>query len=100
VSGSRGLREMLGRVFGHYALRCRRCGHRFKARIWRASALTYARCPRCYSMELSTWSERFYSPPLLLRVRLRLGARPYRCDSCRCKFASFRPKAKFGSLAG
>jgi hypothetical protein len=51
-------------------------------------------------MELGTWSELFYSAPLLLRVRLRLGARPYRCDNCRCKFASFRAKAKFAGLAG
>jgi hypothetical protein len=91
---------MFGRMFGRYALGCRRCGHRFKARIWRARALTYARCLGCYSMELSTWSERFCGAPLLLRVRLRLGAQPYRCDNCRCKFVSFRPKSKFASLAG
>ena len=51
-------------------------------------------------MELCTWSERFYTAPLLLRVRLRLGAQPYRCENCRCKFASFRPASKFAGLAG
>ena len=42
-------------------------------------------------MELSTWSEQFYIPPLGTRLYLRLGATPYRCDFCRCNFASFRP---------
>lgn len=41
-------------------------------------------------MELSTWSEQFYIPPLGTRLYLRLGATPYRCDFCRCNFASFR----------
>ncbi len=42
-------------------------------------------------MELSTWSEQFYLAPLGTRLYLRLGATPYRCEFCRCNFASFRP---------
>jgi len=42
-------------------------------------------------MELSTWSEQFYLAPLGTRLYLRMGATPYRCEFCRCNFASFRP---------
>jgi hypothetical protein len=35
-------------------------------------------------------------PPLSTRLFLRMGATPYRCEFCRCNFASFRRcKEKF-----
>src|SRR5260370_27838422 len=47
-------------------------------------------------MELSTWSEQYYHPPTSTVMKLRLGATPYRCEFCRCNFASFRAcKEKF-----
>ena len=49
----------------------------------------FARCPRCYRTELSTWSEQYYNPPFVTRSLLKFGATPYRCDVCRCNFASF-----------
>jgi hypothetical protein len=42
-------------------------------------------------MELSTWLRQYYDPPASVRFKLRLGATPYRCEYCRCNFASFRP---------
>ncbi len=82
--------EVLRSVFGSYPMRCRRCDHRFHSPAWNPFALRYARCPKCFRMELSTWSEQYYHVPRLTRWKLRLGATPYRCDCCRKNFASFR----------
>lgn len=41
-------------------------------------------------MDLSRWSREYYSPPLLTRLMLRLGAKPIRCAYCRVNFWSFR----------
>lgn len=75
---------------GIYPLRCRRCRHRWETSVWSDGAWKYARCPRCYRQELTTWSEQYYSPPRWTSILLRLGATPYRCAACRCNFASFR----------
>jgi hypothetical protein len=90
VCSLQGLGELLRRAYGRYTVRCRRCGHRFEAAIWRVDTFKYARCPKCYRLELTTWSERLYNVPFSIRVRLRLGATRYRCEYCRCNFASFR----------
>jgi hypothetical protein len=58
--------------------------------VWSDGAWKYARCPRCYRQELTTWSEHYYHPPRLIVMLLRLGATPYRCAACRCNFASFK----------
>ena len=51
----------------------------------------FARCPRCYRQELTTWSEQYYRPGRWTTLLLRLCATPYRCSACRCNFASFKP---------
>jgi hypothetical protein len=58
--------------------------------VWAEGAWKYARCPRCYRQELTTWSEQYYHPPSWITFLLRIGATPYRCAACRCNFASFR----------
>ena len=90
LSKTRGITESLKRVFGVYPLRCKRCSHRFTDGLWSLRNLRYAKCPKCYRMELSTWSERYYVPRPRTTILLRLGATPYRCESCRCNFVSFR----------
>jgi hypothetical protein len=96
VSHQRGIGEYLKSLFGIYHLRCRRCHDRWRTSVWAGAAWRYARCPRCYRQELSTWSESYYRPPQWTSMLLRLGATPYRCAACRCNFASFRPcKEKF-----
>ena len=96
VAHRAGLGEWLKSLFGVYPLRCRRCKTRWLTSTWEAAAWKYARCPRCYRQELSTWSEHYYSPPSWTTFQLRMGATPYRCAACRCNFASFkRCKAKF-----
>lgn len=86
-----GFVEFLKGLVGTYPLKCRRCQHRWLTSAWEEGAWKYARCPRCYRQELTTWSERYYHPPLWTVTLLRLGATPYRCPACRCNFASFRP---------
>lgn len=76
---------------GRYQLRCKDCQHRFAARVWKLADLRYARCPKCYRMDLSTWTEEHYLPKFVTLTRLRLGAKRLRCEYCRFNFAGFRP---------
>jgi hypothetical protein len=91
VSHRQSLAEILKAIVGVYPLRCRRCRTRWETSVWAGGAWKYARCPRCYRQDLSTWSERYYRPPGWTHLMLRMGATPYRCAACRCNFASFRP---------
>lgn len=86
----RGLAARAKSVVGIFPFRCRECEHRFESFILDFSMWRYARCPKCLRTELSTWSEHYYNPPFLTRMLLRIGATPYRCEFCRCNFASFR----------
>lgn len=96
VSHRQSIAEVLKSIFGIYPLRCRRCRTRWETSVWAGGAWKYARCPRCYRQDLSTWSEQYYHPPSFTRLKLRFGATPYRCAACRCNFASFKPcKEKF-----
>lgn len=101
VSHKQDFTEEVRALFGVYPLRCRRCRSRWRTSVWAAGAWKYARCPRCYRQELTTWSEQYYHPPRWTVIMLRCGATPYRCPSCRCNFASFRPcKEKLSWRAG
>ena len=91
VSHKQDFAEEIRALFGIYPLRCRRCRSRWRTSVWAAGAWKFARCPRCYRQELTTWSEQYYHPPRWTVIMLRCGATPYRCGSCRCNFASFRP---------
>src|SRR2546430_14191521 len=96
VSHRSGLLEGFKGLVGVYPLRCRRCRHRWLTSAWAAGAWRFARCPRCYRQELTTWSEQYYRPGRWIVFLLRMGAIPYRCAACRCNFASFKPcKEKF-----
>jgi len=91
ISQNRGIGEIVKSFVGISQLRCRRCRARWQTSVWAAGDWKFARCPRCYRQELSTWSEQVYHPPQWTTILLRLGAKPYRCGACRCNFASFRP---------
>jgi len=91
VSHRQSFGEVVKGIFGVYPLRCRRCRTRWETSVWAGGAWKYARCPRCYRQELTTWSEQYYHPPKWTRLMLRLGATPYRCAACRCNFTSFKP---------
>jgi len=90
LSHRQGIKERLKGLIGVSQLRCRRCRHRWETSAWASGAWHYARCPRCYRQELTTWSEHYYNPAKWTVMLLRLGATPYRCTACRCNFASFK----------
>jgi len=85
------LGERILSLFGRDSLRCKDCQHRFSGRIWRLTDLRFARCPRCYRTELSSWSEDHYIPKWFTTVMLNVGAKRLRCEYCRFNFAGFRP---------
>src|SRR5712692_4504641 len=91
VSHRLGILEQIKGLVGIYPLRCRRCRHRWSTSAWAEGAWRFARCPRCYRQELTTWSEQYYHSARLTVMLLRMGAIPYRCAACRCNFASFTP---------
>lgn len=90
VSKRRNFWDYFDGMLGIYPLRCRRCQARWKTSVWDSGAWKFARCPRCYRQNLTTWSKQYYSPPAWTVILLRCGATPYRCAPCRCNFASFR----------
>lgn len=90
LSRSRGFKERLARWFGFYMIRCEDCHHRFSDSVWRLADLFYARCPRCYRMDLGTWDLKYYAPPRSVLIKIGLGAKRFRCEACRCNFVSFR----------
>lgn len=90
IARSQGFREHLLALLGVYPLRCRNCQNRFRGQLWKISQVRYAHCPKCYRTQLSTWSEQYYNPTTGVKFKLALGATPYRCEFCRCNFASFR----------
>lgn len=77
-------------AFGVYLFRCEECGHRFRASIQRFRYIFFAKCPSCHRMDLSRWSREYYSPTLITRIMLAMGAKPIRCEYCRNNFWSFR----------
>jgi predicted Zn-ribbon and HTH transcriptional regulator len=100
--GSRNLRysrlrspaERLTSLLGVRPIRCRDCHVRFVDRTFHVINLRYARCPKCFRTDLSTWSRNHYKLSVYKRLLLSLGAKPYRCDGCRYNFVSFRPRKK------
>jgi hypothetical protein len=93
---SRTLGERLKKAVGIFQLRCRDCDARFQRQIWDPLNSFYARCPRCYRLDLSIWTPQFYRAPARWLFYLKIGAKAHRCDYCRHNFVSFRPaKLKF-----
>ena len=89
-SRTRGTLERLKKIVGIRPFRCRDCHTRFIARWWSLSDLAYARCPKCWRMDLSRWDEKHFHPPRYMRLAVKAGANPYRCEYCRFNFVSFR----------
>lgn len=82
--------ERVWACLGIRPLRCRDCRLRFIERTWRLRTARFARCPRCWRMDLGRWSPDDYRTGPGTRLLLALGAHPYRCAYCRTNFVSFR----------
>jgi DNA-directed RNA polymerase subunit RPC12/RpoP len=89
---ARSFGDRLRQLIGVYNLVCKRCEARYQGSLWNPRLLRYARCPKCLRTTLSTWSEHYYIPSRWTIFKLRIGASPYRCEWCRCNFASFRAR--------
>lgn len=88
----RGLLDGLLSLIGFQAARCNDCAHRFLARPIGFMKARWAKCPRCYRMDLSTWDPKYYHISHLASLKIFLGANRWRCEACRCNFVSFRPR--------
>ena len=96
ASTAKSFGEQLGRMFGFIQLRCKSCDERFTSSLWDLHNMFYAKCPRCYRLDLSTWTTHYYHAPTRWVVFMKLGARRHRCEYCRHNFISWRPaKLKF-----
>jgi hypothetical protein len=89
---SKGVFQYVLEGIGMFPYRCEECQKKFRFRLWGARDLFYAKCPRCYRQDLSMWEMKYYRPRYRTRLKLTLGARPLRCESCRCNFASWLPR--------
>ena len=83
--------EHIVRLFGYMQIRCKDCDRRFTSSIWDLPNIFYAKCPRCYRLDLSTWTTHYYHAPARWHFYMKLGARRRRCEYCRHNFLSWRP---------
>ena len=90
ISKARGLWEHIAQLVGYNPFRCTTCEQRFHIRIWSFQHLIYAKCPRCHRMDLSRWSTTRYNASAGTNIRIALGAKPVRCEYCRCNFDSWK----------
>lgn len=90
TSRSRSLSGKALNLVGIFPFRCLDCDHRFRASIWRAGQMLYAKCTRCHRMDLSKWNTDHYNPPFATRLAVACGAKAVRCEYCRHNFWSFR----------
>jgi hypothetical protein len=91
-SRTRSTAERLWKIVGVRPLRCRDCHTRFVEKTWSPTDLAYARCPKCWRMDLSRRSGEHLQAPAYMLLALKLGAKAYRCEYCRCNFVSLRPR--------
>lgn len=93
---SRTFGERLGKAFGYFQFRCKDCDTRFSGHLWDFRNMFYAKCPRCYALDLTVWTTRYYRVSAWWLFLIKIGAKQHRCEYCRHNFISFRPaKLKF-----
>lgn len=98
-SRRRGVLERIGAIVGYLPVRCHDCGHRYRRSTLILREFYFAHCPRCLSLRLTDWDEKYYYPGRWARMLTWFGAREHRCDPCRRNFVSFRPRKKFTTPA-
>lgn len=74
--------------------RCATCDLRFYA--WRVAVVfsRYAHCPRCGNFDLQEISRVRVAQGFLRGVKRLFGMPAYRCDPCRLRFFSMRPRRR------
>ncbi len=87
-----GAMRLLFTLVGGYSARCRDCSHTFVARPFRLTHIVWAKCPRCYRLDLSMWDPEYYRSSAWMNLKVFFGANRWRCERCRVNFVSFRPR--------
>lgn len=90
VAKPQNFNEIVAEFLGTFCFRCAKCGHHFQHSVFGRETVFYAKCPRCFRMDLTTWSESHYRPTWWTKLQIALGAKRLRCEGCRCNFVSFR----------
>jgi len=91
-SRRRNLAEYAISFFGILPWRCPTCETRFRAHRVAFPLFFRAHCPRCGNPHLDKISSDRVMEGLLLPLKRILGMPAYRCDPCRMKFYSLRPR--------
>ena len=91
-SRRQGSAELTKMLVGNYPFRCLACNTRFWSNIWLLSAWKYAKCPKCLSLNLTSWPLRSSRPNFFQKLCVTLGAKRHRCTKCRCNFVSPRSR--------
>jgi len=90
--------DYLFSVVGIYPWRCRECHVRFHARLMPISDSLHAHCPICGNQELKRISPEYVDAPLGFLWRF-LRVPSYRCEPCRHKYFTIRPRRSAESAA-
>ena len=89
-----GLTDLFAATVGLKPWRCHTCDYRFRGGRVASAFRRYAHCPRCGNFDLDPISsERVDRDPLRFFKRM-LGFAAYRCDLCRERFFTLRPRRK------
>ena len=86
----RSLSERLRALSGTRPLRCTDCKTRFTGKTVSLHDLRFAKCPRCYRMDLNVWYQEHFRAPVWMLLKIALGGRRLRCEYCRVNFVSVR----------
>jgi DNA-directed RNA polymerase subunit RPC12/RpoP len=78
-------------MFGVYPWRCHHCHARFHGRLVPLTDRLKAHCPICGNQELKRISGDYVTTPFSFVWR-KLGVPAYRCEPCRHKYFSIRPR--------
>lgn len=79
-------------VVGVLPWRCSTCESRFRAHRVPFGLLMRAHCPRCGNVHLDKIASDRVHEGVMLPLKRMLGLPAYRCDPCRMKFHSVRPR--------
>jgi hypothetical protein len=91
-SQPRNFKEEIGWLRLRGPLRCRDCKTRFIGPLIVWQDLLFARCPTCRRMDLNAWTGKTYEPSFWMGLKIKFGAKRWRCEYCRSNFASFRAR--------
>ncbi len=93
-STRRGAEDYLVGLAGLRPWRCRACDLRFYAWAVPVAYAWYAHCALCGSLDLQRIDRKYVTDGVLVWLRRWLQFPAYRCDPCRHRFFSLRPRLR------